>query len=130
MLNLAVISSILSFGVRRDPTSVAGGTLCSLGLQVAKVVVEAIEALFPQAPIGAEPIVNALERSGDKPARPPLRHAASGDEARAFQHLEMLGDGWTAYFEGLESGEFAEALPTVVEGIARFAFKAANSVGT
>src|SRR2546421_9012385 len=72
-----------------------------LGLQLAQVIVEAIEALFPEPPIALEPIGDFLEPDRLEPARPPLRLAAARDQAGALRHLEGLGDGGQGHIEGL-----------------------------
>jgi hypothetical protein len=68
-------------------------------LQLLQVNVQAIEALLPKAAIIFEPGVDALERLELDPAGAPLRLAAAHNEARALQHLEMLGDGGKAHVE-------------------------------
>src|SRR5690348_10344044 len=70
-------------------------------LQLAQIVVEAVEALLPEAAIMLDPARHVLERSGLEPAWPPLRLAAARDEAGALQHLEVLGDGGHAHLERL-----------------------------
>src|SRR6185503_856471 len=62
-------------------------------LQLVQVVLQAIEARFPEAAIAFQPIVNAAQCARFDAAGPPLRLAAARDQARALQHLEVLGDG-------------------------------------
>src|SRR5438128_1322632 len=67
--------------------------LSLLGLELAQVVVQAIEALIPETPIVLHPVGDLLQRTRVQPAGAPLRLAAAGDQARALQNLQMLGDG-------------------------------------
>src|SRR6266568_3151899 len=75
-----------------------------LALQFLQVDIELVEALLPVAPVVLDPVGDALERIGLEPAGPPLRLAAALDQARALEHLQVLGDGGKADVEGL--GEF------------------------
>src|SRR5258706_6355727 len=61
-------------------------------LDLAQIVVEAIEAGVPELAVQPEPVDRALERPGFQAARPPLRGAAARDQAGALQHLQVLGD--------------------------------------
>jgi len=64
-----------------------------LGLQFFQIVLQAIEALFPEAPVVLDPGGNIPQWLGFKPAGSPLRFAAASDKAGALQHLEVLGHG-------------------------------------
>ncbi len=86
--------------VKVTPALFFASTLLLLRLQCAQIVVQSIEARDPEAAIAFEPVVDGLEGGRLDPARPPLRLAAARDEARALQHLEMLGDGREAHVEG------------------------------
>src|SRR6185295_7880532 len=74
--------------------------LLLLRLQLAQIIFEAIEALFPKAAVAFEPVVDALERLGLDAAGAPLRLAAARDQPGALQHLEVLGDRRKAHVEG------------------------------
>src|SRR5712671_1549908 len=63
-----------------------------LSLQFVQVILQAIEALFPEMAIMLEPVGGILQRTGFEPAGPPLRLAATRNKARVLEHLEMLGD--------------------------------------
>src|SRR5262245_25694439 len=69
-----------------------GGIGLLLFLQLAQVVFESVETLFPEAAVLIEPVVHVLEARGLQAAGAPLRVAAAGDEPGALEHLEMLGD--------------------------------------
>ena len=75
-------------------------------MQLAEVVVQAIEALVPKLPIMLQPIGGILERTRGEPARSPLRLAAALDQTGALQHLEVLGDRGKAHRERL--GELSD----------------------
>src|SRR3989337_1539539 len=59
-------------------------------LQFAQVIVQPIEAFFPELAVAFPPVRHLLQRRGRKPARPPLRVTASLDQSRPLQHLQML----------------------------------------
>jgi hypothetical protein len=64
-----------------------------------QIILQAIEPLFPQPAIFAQPVVDILERDRLDLARPHLRIAAARDQTGMLQHLEMLGDGRQAHRE-------------------------------
>ncbi len=72
-----------------------------LRLQLAQIVVQAIQALLPEAAIMLEPPSGILERARFEPARAPLRLAPARDQTGALEYLEMLGDGRKAHLERL-----------------------------
>src|SRR5258708_15962091 len=72
-----------------------------LRLQFAQVLVEAIQTLFPEAPIVFDPFGRILQRSCSELTRPPLRFAPPRDQPGAFQHLEMFGERGKANLERL-----------------------------
>src|SRR5437868_9763578 len=72
-----------------------------LGLQLAQIIVEAIEALLPESAIAVDPIRDFFEADRLEPARPPLRVAAARDQAGALQHLQVLGHGGGGHGKGL-----------------------------
>ena len=72
---------------------------CCVRLDLAEVVVQALEALFPMAAVLAHPVCDVPQRPGSQPSRSPLRLPALFDEARPFEHPEMLRDGWLAHVE-------------------------------
>src|SRR5581483_6481298 len=63
-----------------------------LFLQFAQIFVETIEALLPESSIFVDPFGDVFERAGLEVAGTPLGLAATGDQARALQDLEMLGN--------------------------------------
>src|SRR5690242_15476788 len=69
-------------------------------LQFAQIIVQPIETLLPETPILLQPVGGVLKRTGLEPAGPPLCLATARDQAGAFQHLEVLGDGGQAHREG------------------------------
>src|ERR1700689_2276046 len=70
-------------------------------LQLAQIILEAIEGLLPETAIVFEPIRRVLERSRGEPAWTPLRLAAALDQPGALQHFEVLRDGGHAHLERL-----------------------------
>src|SRR5213594_3367167 len=83
----------------RSADSVAALVLAAMFLL--QKVVQAIEALLPEASVVFEPVRSVLERTRPEPAGSPLGLAAARDQAGALQHLEVLGDGGKAHLEGL-----------------------------
>jgi hypothetical protein len=71
------------------------------GLQLVEQGVEALEPALPEPAVVFEPFGGFRERPCLEPPRPSLRVAAAGDQAGAFQHLEVLRDGGLAHREGL-----------------------------
>src|SRR5262245_27940762 len=65
-----------------------------------QVLVEARVARLPEAPVLLGPVRHLLERRRLQPPGAPLRIAAARDQARALQHLEVLGYGGLAHVEG------------------------------
>src|SRR5208337_2841370 len=70
-----------------------------LALQFAKIVAQTIEALFPETAIVLHPVGDVLERTCLEPAGPPLRLAPAHDQSRAFEHLQVFGNGRQADVE-------------------------------
>src|SRR3954454_21709064 len=62
------------------------------GLQGAEVVVELVEALRPQPPVRLDPVHGSVQGGPLEVAGAELRLRAPGDQPRALEHLEMLGD--------------------------------------
>src|ERR1700730_2410838 len=89
----------------RSPASAAVLVLAPksvlLRFQLAEVIVQAIEAFFPEMPVVFQPIGGVLERTSFERAGSPLRLAAAVDQAGALQHLEVLGDRGKAHRERL-----------------------------
>src|SRR5207248_5506102 len=69
--------------------------------QLIEQVVQALEVGLPEFAVAFEPFVGLRERLGFDAAGPPLGVAAARNQARAFQHLEVLGDGGLAHGERL-----------------------------
>src|SRR5262249_17508278 len=84
--------------------SVSTATSLLLALQLLQVVLEPVEALFPEHAVVLQPVGCALQRARLEPAGAPLRLAPAGDEPGALQHLQVLGDRRQAHRERL--GEF------------------------
>src|SRR5262249_39318492 len=76
--------------------AVLAAMLLLLGLQLAQVFIESIEAFFPEPAVALEPVVDLLEARRLEPARPALRLSRARDQPGALQHLEGLGDGGPA----------------------------------
>src|ERR1700737_5117354 len=89
----------------RSPASAAVLVLASMSVllrfQLAEVIVQAIEAFFPEMPVVFQPIGGILERTRSERTGSPLRLAAAFDQAGALQHLEVLGDRRKAHRERL-----------------------------
>src|SRR5262249_55467262 len=73
-------------------------------LQLLQIGIQPIETLVEKTPVMIEPVVDVLEHARLDPARPPLRLAASRDQAGALQHFEVFGNRRQAHGERL--GEF------------------------
>src|ERR1700681_2453756 len=71
-----------------------------LSLQLAKIGIEAFEAVLPVAAIALGPFRHVLERGCLQAGGPGLGLAAAGNEAGSLEHLQMLGDCWLAHVEG------------------------------
>src|SRR5215510_852533 len=70
-------------------------------LQLAKILVQTVEALLPVATITPHPIGDLLEGTRRDPAGPPLSVAPALDQSSLLQHLEVLRNGWKAHLEWL-----------------------------
>src|SRR5438105_6166861 len=77
-----------------------------LRLDPGQIVVQAVEALFPELPVIFDPIGGAPERRRVEPAGSPLRFAAARNEPGALQDLQMLRHRGQAHRERL--GQFAD----------------------
>src|ERR1700759_33079 len=62
---------------------------------------EPVHAVLPRPAISIKPLIHFAQRSTLKTTRPRLSLAASSDQARAFQNLEMFGDRRGRDEEGL-----------------------------
>src|SRR3954447_23671713 len=62
------------------------------GVQGAEVVVELVEALGPQAPVGLDPVHGGVQDLPLQVAGAELRLPTSADQSRALEHLQVLGD--------------------------------------
>src|SRR6266540_2498021 len=65
-----------------------------------QVLIEAVEALLPEAPVALEPVGGVLQRCPVQPRGPRLRRASSRDQPGVLEHLEVLGDRLEAHGEG------------------------------
>src|SRR5262245_48705609 len=86
---VAAISLPLGLGVG----VASGGDGLQVGLQT-------VEALLPELAVLLDPARCLFERTGLDAAGAPLRVSAAGDEARALEHLQVLGDGRPRQVEG------------------------------
>ena len=89
------------FGLRHVGQLLLSSSIFLLLDQILQHVVQALEALVPEAPVFPHPVRGLLEPAGLQPARPPLRVAALRDQAGALQHFEMFGDAGEAQVERL-----------------------------
>src|SRR3954452_23247462 len=71
------------------------------GVQGAEVVVELVEALGPPAPVRLDPVHGGVQGVPFQVAGAELRLPTSGDQPRAFEHLQVLGYPRQAQVEGL-----------------------------
>src|SRR5215472_4014135 len=69
-------------------------------LEAIQILVEPIEALLPVGAVALGPVGHFLQRSSLQLARPPLRFTPAGDQPRALQDAEVLGDRRAAHREG------------------------------
>src|SRR3954454_2171215 len=86
--------------VKRRTCSVMGVSVRG-GLQGAEVLVELVEALGPQPPIRLDPVHSGVQGVPFQVAGTELRLPTSGDQSRAFEHLQVLGDPRQAQGERL-----------------------------
>jgi hypothetical protein len=70
-------------------------------LQLAQIILQAIEALFPETAVTLEPVGRILERAGGQSAWTPLRFAPPLYQAGALQHFQVLRNGRHAHLERL-----------------------------
>src|SRR5439155_18950828 len=75
------------------------GMALLLFLQLLQMLFQTIEALLPEIAVVFQPVDGVLERISRKAARPPLRLAATHNQASALQHLKVLGDCGKAHRE-------------------------------
>src|SRR5437773_5993753 len=81
-----------------------------LRFELPQVGIEAIETLFPDRAVALGPRGDFLERSRLEPAGPPLGLASTRDQARPFEHPQMLRDRGQTDLE--RSGQLGDrALP-------------------
>src|SRR5919112_249297 len=84
-----------------------------------QVVVQTIEAFFPETTVTLHPVGGLLQRPRLEPARPRLRHATARDQTGPLEHLQVLGDARKAHLKrlgqlldgGLTGGEPNQDLP-------------------
>src|SRR5437879_3593934 len=60
--------------------------------QILQNLVQALEALVPEAPVFPHPLGRLSKAPALEAARPPLRVAALRDQAGALQHFQVFGD--------------------------------------
>src|SRR5258707_70106 len=75
------------------PLCFPGAFFSPFFLCVSKIATEPVKASRPEPPVVRYPIGNVLERRGGDPAGPPLRLTPARNQAGAFQHLEVPGNG-------------------------------------
>src|SRR6185436_13930317 len=73
-------------------TGLGIGSVLLLRLQVFEQAVEALVGGLPEPAVALDPHVGLLQRRGVDAAGPALGVAAAADQARALQHLQVLGD--------------------------------------
>src|SRR6185436_6545670 len=83
-------TAMIAFGSRSRSMLFLAATLrllSLLGLQFLEVDLQPIEALFPEAAIAFQPVVNAAQCVRFDAAGPPLRLPAARDQTGSLQHL-------------------------------------------
>lgn len=73
-------------------------------MHAVEMALEGIDVRRPEAAVLVDPGGGVFEGAGVEAAGPPLRFATARDQAGAFQHLEVFGDGRHRHLEG--PGEF------------------------
>src|SRR5262245_34312670 len=81
--------------------AVLTGIFLLLGLQLAQIFFEAVEALFPKPSIVLHPICNILERSRVQTAGSPLSFAPARNQASILEHLQVFRYGRHTHVERL-----------------------------
>src|SRR4051812_8116773 len=71
------------------------------GVQGSEVVVELVEALRPQAPVRLDPVDSGVQGMPLEVAGAELGLPTTGDQSRALEHLQVLGDPGQAQAERL-----------------------------
>jgi hypothetical protein len=71
-----------------------------LGLKFVEILVESFEAFVPETAVLLQPVGDIPEGPTLQASGTPLRLATSGDQARALEHDEVLGNGGEAHPEG------------------------------
>src|SRR4051812_50054095 len=71
----------------------------AFALELLHIVVQPVEALFPELAVAVRKPGDFLQRRGDQPAWPALRIAPPLDEAGALEHLQVLRDCRQAHVE-------------------------------
>src|SRR5215467_15721426 len=72
--------SMTAAGAGALALAVLAAMLLLLGLQLSQVLIESIEAFFPEPAVALEPVVDLFQARRLEPARPPLRLARARDE--------------------------------------------------
>src|SRR5690348_17242962 len=77
----------------------AADMLLLLSLDLAQIDPQAIQAVLPELAVALQPLHRVLERHGLDAAGAALGVTPARDEARALQHLEVLGDRGKGHVE-------------------------------
>src|SRR2546423_1958364 len=70
-----------------------GAIVRLLPLQLLQIVVQPVVALLPEPAVPLRPLRGLLQWRRPQPRRAPLAIPTAGDQPRALQDLEVLGDG-------------------------------------
>lgn len=70
-----------------------------LRLKFDEVLIQTVEALFPELSVLFDPIAYVFEWLSLQPAWSPLRLSASRDQPRTLKHFEVFRDGWKRHVE-------------------------------
>src|SRR5438552_6141069 len=109
MRRVLPLSSVSTFKLSLFATRFTAISLL-LRFELLQVGLEAIETLFPDRAVALGPRGHFLERSRLEPAGPPLGLASTHDQARPFEHPQMLRDRGQTDLE--RSGQLGDrALP-------------------
>src|SRR5947207_8553069 len=65
----------------------SAATFFLLGLDFLQIILEPVEAFFPKTAVVFDPVGGIFQRGSFEAGRAPLRLAAAGDQAGAFQRL-------------------------------------------
>src|SRR5260221_2748430 len=87
--------------ISRAELALRAPTFFLMALQLIEQRIEALEAAFPKPAVPLQPPARFRKRLRLEPAGTALRVAAARNQARALQHLEVLGDRGLTHRERL-----------------------------